>query len=80
MSKVIKLSPSMKEVIKKLRQKKPKRLLFWNYSYNGWYLDEDAVNNKTGDALLEIGIIHMVVNVSPFARYELTELGKSIEL
>ena len=76
----IKLSPKMKEVIEKMRQKKPKRLLFWNYGYNGAFLDEDPVNNKTFDGLFERGLITMVVNVSRFARYELTDLGKTIQL
>lgn len=79
-NKMIKLSPSMKDVIRKLRQKKPKRLLFWNYGYNGAYLDEDPVNNKTFDSLFNRGIIHMVVNTSRFDRYELTELGKTINI
>lgn len=75
-----KLSPSMKEVIEKMRQKKQRRLLFYNYGQHGWFLDQDPVNNKTGDALFERELITMVVNISRFARYELTELGKSIKL
>ena len=76
----IRLSHSMKDVILRMRQKRPKRSLFWNYRYNGWFLDQDGVNNKTGDALFNAGLIHMVVNVAAFSRYELTELGKTIEL
>lgn len=78
--KKIRLSPSMKDVILKMRQKNPKRLLFWNYGQNGAFLDQDPVNNKTFDALYEKELIHMVVNVAAFSRYELTNLGKTIEL
>lgn len=70
----------MKEVILKMRQKKPSRLLFWNYKYRGAFLDEEPVNNKTFGGLFERELITMVVNISAFARYELTDLGKSIEL
>lgn len=78
--KTLRLSPAMKEVILKMRQKKPSRLLFWNYKYRGAFLDEEPVNNKTFGGLFERELITMVVNISAFARYELTDLGKSIEL
>jgi len=77
----VKLTAGMKHILRLMRQKsKTKRLLFYNYKYMGWYLDEDRLNGKTCDGLFERGLITMVVNIPSFARYELTELGKTIEI
>lgn len=78
--KTIRLSDKMKDVVLKMRQKKPRRLLFWNYKYRGAFLDEEPINNKTFDGLYERELIKMVVNVSSFARYELTEQGYNISI
>jgi hypothetical protein len=78
--KKIKLSPAMKDVIRKLRSKKPKYSLFWNYAYRAAFLDQEHVNRKTFDALCSRLLIHGVVNVALFDRYELTKLGKTISL
>lgn len=73
-----KLTNAQRNVIREMRVNGT--LLFYNFSQGGWCLGENRIHNNTGDSLNFNGLIKRVLKCSVFSRYELTDIGKSIEL